>query len=144
VDIILFDMANLRFARHGSPGGDRPRLRVETPHVGVLLETALDEDVTRREAVFRGLDEMLASLELPTSTGSWCQVALYNPLTFQVSYRPVPETVVYTDGRPLEIPPVGLMGRLDDDVMTFGHRELGLLLPSARSTGHALAAHAAT
>lgn len=135
-DVILFDMAQLDFARVGDG-----LLRVEIANVGLLAEVPLSESTSHREGIFEALDSMLATLEVPASRGRWRKVALYNPLTSQVAFKAVPETVVYSDGRPLAVPAYGLQGTLDDEVLHLDGRELPRLVADSRSTRAALAAH---
>jgi len=136
-DVILFDMAQLAFSRVG----DGLLLRVEIANVGILAEVPLRKATSHREGIFEALDSMLATLEVPSSRGRWRKAALYNPLTAQVAFKAVPETVVYTDGRPLTIPAYGLQGALDDEVLRLDGRELPRLVADSRSTRTALAAH---
>jgi hypothetical protein len=139
-DVILFDMAQLSFGHVTS--GTETLLRVELANVGVLAEILLPEGTSRREGIFQALDGMLATLEVPASRGRWRKVALYNPLTSQVAFGPVPETLVYTDGRALEVPAYGLRGVVEAGVLRVEGRELVRLKADARSTSIALAAHA--
>jgi hypothetical protein len=141
MNIVVFDMAQLAIARVTTPHGDA--LRVDLPNIGTLVEIPVVHEVSRREGVFRAMDAMLANLEMPSSDGRWCRVALYNPLTHQIAFEAVPRTKVYTDGLSLEIPLYGLPADVDDDGMTIGVRKLPRLVANASSTRSALASHSA-
>lgn len=136
---MVFDMAQLAISRHPAPAGEL--LRVDLPHAGTLTEVRIEEGVSRREGLFRAMDDMLANLEMPSADGSWCSVGLYNPLTHQIAFRAVPETEVYTDGSLLEIPLYGMPARLGDDVLHVGARALPRLVANVLSTRTALASH---
>lgn len=139
MDIVVFDMAQLAISRRTAPENDL--LRVDLPNVGTLAEVRIGRTVSRREGLFMALDDMLANLEMPSADGSWCRVALYNPLTLQIAFRSVPDTEVYTDGDPLEIPLYGATARLAGGALLLGSRELPRLVANVSSTRAALASH---
>lgn len=138
-EIIVFDMAQLAISRRVTSDG--PLLRVDLPNVGLLAEVPLDDETSHREGIFRALDSMLATLEIPSSKGRWCRVGLYNPITAQVALHPVPRTEVYTDGLELTIPAYGLPAEVVDQGLLLAARRLPLLVADTRSTRAALAAH---
>lgn len=132
-------MAQLAVSRHPATAGDL--LRVDLPNVGTLSEVLVEEGVSHREGLFLAMDDMLTNLEMPSADGSWCRIALYNPLTHQIAFRPVPDTEVYTDGASLEIPLYGLPARIDSDALLVGSRNLPRLVANVLSTRTALASH---
>jgi hypothetical protein len=141
MDVIVFDLAQLQFRRTPARTGDGSVLSVHAAHVGLLFEATLDEDVSDREVVFRALDQMLATFELPTSDGVWCPVALANPFSHQVAFRCVPDTEVFSDGDPLDIPAFGAFAQMEGDVLVIGERVLPVVQPDARTTQASLASH---
>lgn len=141
MNIVVFDMAQLAVSRRSSTGGDL--LRVDLPNVGTLVEVRVEEGVSRREGLFLAMDDMLANLEMPSADGSWCRVGLYNPLTHQIAFRPVPDTEVYTDGSSLEVPLYGLPACIEEEALLVGLRTLPRLVANVLSTRAALASHRA-
>lgn len=139
MNIVVFDMAQLAVSRRPATGGDL--LRVDLPNVGTLSEVRVEERVSHREGLFLAMDDMLANLEMPSADGSWCRIALYNPLTHQIAFRPVPDTEVYTDGASLEIPLYGMPARMDGEELLVGVRTLPRLIANVFSTRTALASH---
>ena len=139
MDVILFDMGSLEYRLDGGV------LHVSAPHVGLLGKIAVAEDLSQREAVFRALDDVLASLELPAADGSWYRAALYNPTTFQIALGAIPATEVYGDGRPVPVHPFGSLLTLrtfdGSEHLELGGRVLPKCSPTARNTQMALASH---
>ena len=141
MDVIVFDMSQFRFVRQTPVSDAGSVLRVEAPHAGTLGVYPLVEGVSDREAVFEALDDLLAHLEMPGRSGQWFKVALYNPLSCQIAFAPVPDTMVFTDQLPLDIPACGVTAVIEGDRMDVQGRLLSQLIPGMQSTQRALAAH---
>ena len=143
MDIVIFDLTHLRMSL--LPHGDATSLlRIEAPHIGVLANHVVAPGVSQREAVYRALDSMLATFELPSSEGKWCPVAFYNPLSYQIAYKSVPETMVYGDGHALDVHAFGSVAQLRDDVLVLQDIELPRIQLDAHTTKASLAAHSRT
>lgn len=109
--------------------------------VGELVSMPYDASWSDREAVYQVLNAILDEARLPTADGGWMGVSLYNPLSGQVASGPVPRTVVYTHDDVLHLPDTGLIGSIEQGLLTVGDSVLGILDPGVRSTQRAMASH---
>lgn len=135
--MVVFDLAMLRFEWAGARTG----VTVWTPARRLLAawEAPEDEQTSEREAVFQALDRVL---ELPLLIdGSEHQVALYNPYTSQIALSPVPDTLTFTDGHPLELAAEGSIAALTQDAMMVDGRRLARLDVDFASVSAVLSAH---
>jgi hypothetical protein len=135
--VVVFDLAMLRFEWTGARTG----MTVWTPARRLLAawEAPEGEQVSEREAVFQALDRVL---ELPLLLdGTEHQVALYNPYTSQIALSPVPDTLTFTDGDPVELVAEGSIAALVQDALAIGGRRLARLDVDFASVSAALTAH---
>lgn len=135
--VVVFDLAMLRFEWAGARTG----VTVWTPARRLLAawEAPEGEQISEREAVFQALDRVL---ELPLLIdGTEHQVALYNPYTSQIALSPVPDTLTFTDGDPLELAAEGSIAALTQDAMTIDGRRLARLDVDFASVSAVLSAH---
>jgi hypothetical protein len=95
---------------------------------------------SENEAAFIATDAALSSARL-VRDGTRCRVAFYNPHSAVVCVAPVPDTLVYSDSEPLEIPTTGLRAVVNDDTLYVGPRELGLAMATPASVSRSLLAH---
>lgn len=106
-------MATARF--RWSP--DRRSLAV-LAHSGELLAVVdVRDGWSEHEAALRALDAALMSGRV-LRQGALCQVAWYNPATFEVAVGALPETKAFSDGDMLSLDAHGLLAVLDDDKLT--------------------------
>ena len=119
---VLVDMASCTFRR--SPDGRSVAL---LGHSGELLAVvdAMPNKSTKAIAC-EAFDTALASGRV-SRDGTLCNIALYNPATFEVAVGPLPDTVAVTDGERIGIPPRGLRCNVRaDGTLHVGDRVLGV------------------
>jgi hypothetical protein len=135
----VLDMSSLRFHR------DRGRIAVLAGSGEMLVSCADDESLDDREAALCGMDTLLATgkLRRHDADGSHVEavVALYNPYTMEVAVGAMPDTVVYGDGSPLELPGAGALAGSDGGELVLGARTLAVREPEWASVLRAQAAH---
>jgi hypothetical protein len=133
-DVLVLDMAGLRFRATEQ----RSALKVLAASGELLAVIDTLPATQSHHAAFAAMDAALATAQVRRD-GKNCKIALYNPLTAQVVYRPVP-SLVFSDEEPLVVPPGGVLARLEDDVLVIGERVLERVDPSFASATRAWAA----
>ena len=118
--------------------------KVSSRDLGDLVSIPYNIEWSDREAIYQGLNAVLATAVLPTMTGAWVKVALYNPISYQVAFRAVPETRVYSAGCLVNIPEAGTAGTVDDECIRLDGCVLEYVVPGVRSTRYAFESHART
>lgn len=118
--------------------------KVSSRDLGDLVSIPYNIEWSDREAIYQGLNAVLANAVLPTMTGEWVKVSLYNPISYQVAVGPVPETRVYSAGCSVNIPEAGTTGIVDDECIQLDGCVLEYVVPGARSTRYAFESHART
>ena len=118
--------------------------KVSSQDLGDLVSIPYSSEWSDREAIYQGLNAVLANAVLPTITGLWVKVSLYNPISYQVAVGSVPETRVYSAGFPVNIPEAGATGIVDDECIQLDGCVLEYVVPGVRSTRYAFESHART
>lgn len=136
MEYVIFDLASLRYRFAPS----NTHVTVLAPTGEVLSSVPLSPHHSENEAAFIATDAALSSARL-VRDGTRCRVAFYNPHSAVVCVAPVPDTLVYSDSEPLEIPPTGLRAVVNDDTLYVGPRELGLAMATPASVSRSLLAH---
>lgn len=137
MDLLILDLATMSYRFES----DRSVLVVAAPGWPELVRAQMPAGVSDREAVFLGLDAVLASGRVPTSSG-WAAVGLYNPLSAEVAVDPIPDTISFWDGQPIEIPAGGLAASLRDGILVLDDgRQIMPTEETALAVQRALAAH---
>src|SRR5674476_774856 len=103
MEYVIFDLASLRYRFAPS----NTHVTVLAPTGEVLSSVPLSPHHSESEAAFISTDAALSSARLVRGTVR-CRVAFYNPNTAVVVVGPLPDTLVYSDSEPLEIPATGL------------------------------------
>jgi len=136
MDVTVIDMGTLQFAWDA----DSHEVVVQSDGLGILLRTAIAEQTSDREAIFTALDRVLDQVRLPDPDGQWRPVALYNPLSGQVSVGALPETEVYGTDL-VELSPFGTPARCVDGHLVADRWELQRVVPDIAAIQQAIAAH---
>lgn len=120
-DVLVLDMSSLRF-RWTTP--ERGCVSVLSTREEVLAVIDADPSEPLATIAFRAMDDALARATVlradphhPAGPPLRLAVALYNPLTGEVSLGAVPATVAYTAGERLTVDAAGTLARtsVDDD-----------------------------
>lgn len=133
--VLVIDLAVLRFEW----GDARRSINAWTPARRLLATVAVAEGCSEREAVFNVLDAALAA-PVVTEHGP-AQLGLYNPFSAQIALSPVPDTLSYSDRRPIVLDEEGSIAELHGDVLVLDGRELEALEPNLAEVERAFAAH---
>lgn len=135
MNILVLDMGTLAFRRES-----QSTVVVSAPGLPEVVRACVPDGCSDREAVFQALDAALGNARM-AADGGWLPVALVNPASCEVAVGPVPRTLVFSDGDPIEVPAGGVLARFDDGALVLdGGRRLTPVDESVDAVERALVA----
>jgi len=112
--VLLLDMTTLK----ANFDKESETASLELANGKVLTTIKVEKSLNEEEIIFLLLESALATTLISIEPNKWVPVALYNPFTLQVSFKPIPENSVYTANEMLALSPNGDLFRIEGDIIT--------------------------
>lgn len=139
MEIYVLDMAALTVEVDGADG------RICGPAGDLITTFDIPQSCDGREAFLLGCDAALdyGKVQRVDNKGKLRNfpVGLYNPYTYEVAVKPLPNTRAFSDNRPLEMPADGVASCFTGDSVTTEGRNLPRLQPDRNRFARAQQAH---